>query len=187
MSDSKIKIDLSQGIFEVEGNEEFVKEIYSEYKNKLNALQKVQKATRRRISNERGDGPTNTRAKKPRKAGAAGTAPSLVKDLDLSAKDGKPRLKDFYNTYKASPNLMKNLIFCYYLHHIKGIQPISTNHVFTCYRAIGVKTPKALEQSLWDTSHLKGWIDTSSLLDIKVTISGMNYIEHDMPKAESET
>jgi len=111
----------------------------------------------------------------------------LVKELDLSGKGEKPSLKEFYSRYIAKSNLAKNLIFCYYLEHEIKETPITVNHVFTCYRHIPkVKTPEALAQSLSDTAHLKGWLDTSSLDDIKVSISGVNHLEHELPKAEGK-
>jgi len=44
--------------------------------------------------------------------------------------------------------------------------------------------PEALAQSLVDTKNRKGWIDSSSLDDLQLNISGINYLEHDMKKAE---
>jgi hypothetical protein len=60
--------------------------------------------------------------------------------------------------------------------------------VYTCYRHIpGTKTPTQLKQSLYDTSQRKAWIDTNSLDDIKIEQAGINYFEHDMPKAKNES
>ena len=109
--------------------------------------------------------------------------PSIVKDLDLSGGKKGQRLKDFYNMYDAKTNYDRNLIFVYYLEHKLGTQDIGVNHIFTCYRDIsGLKVPRALHQSLLDTSNRRGWLDTSDTENLKVTIHGVNHLEHDMPK-----
>ena len=76
-------------------------------------------------------------------------------------------------------------MFIYYLQQILELESITMDHVFTCYRNIkGLKVPGNLEQSLIDTRSRKGWINTSAFDDLKVEVSGINYIEHDMKKAE---
>ena len=72
----------------------------------------------------------------------------------------------------------------YYLQHKIEISTITPDHVFTCYRDVGVKVPAALVQSLRDTANRRGWLDTANTNDLKVTTPGMNYLEHDLPKAK---
>jgi hypothetical protein len=109
--------------------------------------------------------------------------PKLLKDLDLSGKGKHQRLKDFFNQYEVKTNFERNLIFVYYLNQILEISEVTVDSVFTCYREIStIKAPGALRQSLIDTSHNRGWIDTQDMDSISVTIVGINYIEHDMAK-----
>lgn len=186
MGDTKIKIDLSQGLIEAEGSEDFVKLIYSDFKDKL---QEMHKGKQKEVEGKReGKEKVIKRPSKPRKGKPSILAQplKLVKDLDLSGINGKPSLREFYGQYSPKGFKEKNLIFCYYLQEQIKHTPVTVNKVFTCYRHMGIKTPKAFHQSLWDTSHLKGWIDTSSLEDIKVPVAGINYIEHDMKRADSK-
>lgn len=126
--------------------------------------------------------------KKKRKPSISAQAPQLIKDLDLSGGDDKPSLREFYGRYSPKSNQERNLIFCYYLHQIINHTPINVNHVFTCYRNIvGIKAPGNIRQSLKDTAHRRGWIDTSSLENITVPVTGINYLEHDIAKADSES
>lgn len=90
-------------------------------------------------------------------------------------------LKDFYNEFSPKNNYEKNLIFVYYLQEIQKISIITTNHIYSCYRELGLKIP-SLPQSLIDTSANKGYISTSNTNDLKVTRTGMNYIEHDIER-----
>lgn len=129
--------------------------------------------------------------KKPKKKGEKGATgartPNISSDLDLSGGKKGRSLRDFYSQYAPSSNLERNLVFIYYLEHIAGIKAITIDHVFTCYRNIKkLKAPVQLYQSLVDTRKLKGWLDTSSIDDIKLTVPGINYLEYDMNKAEAE-
>ncbi len=184
MTQTRIRIDLTQGTIEAEGTEEFVLSIYTDFKEQIQQTHLKHRSQTKTIGRTQPDKQAGKSAKK-RKANTGKTAPKIVKDLDLSGKGKKSNLKDFYEQYSAKSNFEKNLVFCYYLQQVIEHTPITVDHVFTCYRHIkGIKSPMALAQSLLDTSHHKGWIDTSSLEDIKVPIAGINYLEHDLGKAE---
>lgn len=177
--DAKLHIDLAQQTLQVEGSEEFVREIYGDFKDRLSTLgQEVQSKTKRTIKSKIAQPPSGIR-----KSRTAKETHILVKELDLAAKGDKPSLKDFFARYKTSSNFERNLIFVYYLQNIVKVTPITSNHIFTCYRDVGTRVPGAFNQSLRDTASQKGWIDTSSLDDIKLTTQGINYIELDMAKA----
>lgn len=187
MTGTKIKIDLGQGTVEAEGSEEFVRSIYADFKDKVSATTSTQAFRTKHIEHEKKARKKTEIKIKKRKAGPGKAAPQLVKELDLSNKDNKSSLKEFYARYTAKSYFEKNLVFCYYLQEEANVSPITVNHVFTCYRYIkGIKTPTALAQSLLDTAHHKGWLDTTSLDNIIVPTSGTNYIENDMTKAEGK-
>lgn len=97
--------------------------------------------------------------------------------------DGREALSEFYAKYSPKNNYEKNLIFTYWLKEIAGLSEVSEDHIFTCYRHVSVRTPSAFRQSLFDTSKRKGWIDTADTDDLKVTISGVNHLEHDLSGA----
>ncbi len=187
MGDSKIKIDLSQGLIEVEGNEEFVKFIYFDFKEKLHLPRKEKENNKEDKKNGKKETPQKFERPKKAKTHFPGPKLQIVKELDLSGANGKLSLRDFYDQYLPINFMEKNLIFCYYLEHEINIAPITVNHVFTCYRKLEIKAPTALYQSLKDTASRKGWLDTSSLENIKVPTAGTNYIEHDMKKANNKS
>lgn len=187
MGETKIKIDLAQGIVEAEGSEEFVRSIYIDFKDKLHDATPTTPSEAKHTEQSKKVEEEKAPLKKKRSVGAAKPEPQLLKDLDLSGKGSKSSLKEFYRKYAAKTNFEKNLVFCYYLQHIMEESPITVDHVFTCYRNItSIKAPKALTQSLLDTSHHKGWLNTSSLDNITVPIAGVNHLEHDLPKTEGE-
>lgn len=185
MGNTKIRIDLSQGIIEAEGEEKFVQSVYNDFKERLNA---------RRVAHngEKGGKKKDSKRKKEVSEGviqqkrqrvAEAYSPKLVTDLDLSGVKKGENLREFYAKYNAKTNMQRNLVFVYYLQHSLEIKGINCDHIFTCYRDIPkLKVPTALYQSLIDTNINKGWLNTKSMDNIKVTIKGINYFEHDMPK-----
>ena len=192
MTITKLRIDLTQGIVEVEGDSSFVLAVYEDFRERLlsETAETVNTPTRAKTKKkssvepkEKKEAGTSTEKKKTSRGSASG---SIVKDLDLSGGAKGERLKDFYKAYKLDSNMERNLVFVYYLQHKLAIEKITLDHVFTCYRDVGVKVPAALQQSLRDTTNRKGWLDTSSSEDITVTVPGMNYLEHDMAASGTE-
>lgn len=180
---TKIRVDLSQGIIEAEGSEDFVREVYSDFRDRIQA--RVHPIAEGRPLEVK----TTPPAKKPRAkpAKTSQPTPAIVKDLDLTAKGDVPGLREFYQQFNPKTNFERNLIFVYYLKQIRSMPGITVNHVFTCYRDIpDLKVPGALHDSLWDTSRRRGWLDTSSSEDIKLTIAGINYLEHDLRRSQRE-
>lgn len=205
MSVAKLKIDLSQGMIEVEGSEALILELYSDFKDRfkhmpISSIQpklsptevgmdvpqaepiaalpaptapaKVTTATKSSTSAPR-------KVKRPSKE-----EPKLLSDLDLN-QGPLGRLKEFHAKYAPKTNMEQNLIFTYFLRDGLGLEEISEDHLYTCYRAVSVKVPKALRQSVLDTANTKGWLGTDSTGTIKLTTAGRNHIEHDMEKAQN--
>lgn len=184
---TKLKIDLSIGVLEVEGEEGFVRSIYDDFKSQLS---KPALSATTEKSPTAAPAPHNPKA--PTKKSAASTSssakskgkktPSIIGALDLSGGGSKPSLKEFFARYDHSTNFERNLIFCYYLKQVLNIEKVNLDHIFTCYRNVGQKIPKAIEQSMRDTANGRGWVDIRDLEDIGVPIAGINHLEHDMPK-----
>ncbi|MCH7752087.1 MAG: hypothetical protein IH898_08035 [Planctomycetes bacterium] len=137
--------------------------------------------TKRKTKNKTGGDDADKKPKKRRTSGDA----KLVPDLDLSGRGGKEALRKVYAQFKPITNQERILIFMHYLTEELGVSSLNADHVFTCYRHVpGLKAPLAMRQSLIDTASRKSWLDTSDMDDIAVTTAGINYLEHDMPKAD---
>lgn len=189
MSNTKLRIDLSQGIIEAEGSEEFVSSIYSDFKDNLKTIPsgrgKRQAASSSVPTSKKNHSVNKITVHKKAKSNPpkSKTTPTVLKNLDLGG-GSNLSLKEFFNKYIPKNNMERNLVFAYYLQHIVEEEPITLEHIFTCYRHMKLKSSKAIHQSLVDTSRIHGWLDTSSMNDIKVPISGMNHIEHEMKKRD---
>jgi hypothetical protein len=110
--------------------------------------------------------------------------PIYLSDFDFRPSH-KESLREFYTKYKASSNMENNLIFNYYLQEILALNDISINHIYSCYRHLGLKIPQ-FPQTLADTKARKGWIESANSSDLKVTREGINYLEHEMAKNNGE-
>lgn len=178
---TRIRIDLSQGIIEAEGNEEFVRSIYGDFKARLDALSAAPRPAAQGAKAAATPSVRSTREKTRR----ANYVPKISKDLDLSGKNGNESLKAFFGKYEAGTNFERNLIFVYYLRQICERSPVKMDDIFTCYRTVGIKAPEDLYSSLFDTARHKGWVEVRSAEDVDITVSGINHFEHDLPKKKA--
>jgi len=129
---------------------------------------------------------SSTKAIRNKKKGRSkNLIPKIIGELDLSAnpESQKESLKEFFSRKLPKTAFEKNALFVFYLSETLEEKPITIDHIYTCYKAVETKIPTAFKQSLVDTSHKKGWIDTSSIEDISITIAGENLIR-ELPKIE---
>jgi hypothetical protein len=192
---AKLKIDLTTGILEVEGADDIVREIYQDFKDKIQpgmmmpqpvTVAPSQSPMYQSVSSPQ---PQPQTVKYSSDQPAAAKSPgkhsftyNIVKTLDLSIREHDQSLKDFFLEKSPKSALETNAVFVYYLQKLAGVRNITINHIYTCYKDVKVKVPGALRQSVIDTSFKKGWIDTKSLEDITISIQGENLVEHDLPK-----
>src|ERR1044072_1665443 len=85
---------------------------------------------------------------------------SIDRNLDLRGKGDVPSFKDFYESKKPRNLAEFNAVAIYYLQKIAGIEPVTLNHVYTCYREVDKRAPLAFKQSFIDARGNKyGLID----------------------------
>lgn len=184
---AKIKIDLSEGVLEVEGEEAFLKEIYEDFKSRVNvisdskvkqpAIEAEATSVDSKEKQAKGKMKTNTRKE----------SYSFVKDLNLRGNgQDVESLKDFYAKKLPSSAMERTTVFVYYLCRFLKINNVGVGHIYTCYKEVGEKVPAALRQNLLDTAHRKGTIDTSSLDNVTLTTRGENMVELDLPPKEKK-
>ncbi|MFA5136064.1 MAG: hypothetical protein WC489_01590 [Patescibacteria group bacterium] len=180
---TKLKIDLTNRLIEVEGEQEFVEKIYKDFQNQIKLkggvnIEKDDTASRVTIKKGKDVGSTIT----SRRVRGIKENYSIVKDLDLTEKDKQFSLKAFYKEKSPSSFFDKNAVFVYYLKEIAKISNITLDHIFTCYDDVESPKPNAFKQSIADTSSKKGWLETSSFENISISIRGQNRVKHDLPQ-----
>lgn len=73
----------------------------------------------------------------------------------------------------------KGVVAVYYISKILDMPSVNISQVYTFYKHLSWKVPADLANALRKAGVL-GWLDTSDQNDIKVTVGGENYIEHNM-------
>lgn len=181
MSSDRVRISIRSGdiVIEVEGSEKYVESKLKDPGSMDELFSKVsaRKPAKATIPRKRG-------RKKTRKKGTKTESHQIVKELDLSGNKNRESLKDFYKRKHPTKNLERNAVFVYYLKKIAKVANINKNHIYTCYKDVDEKVPGNLKQSLLDTSHLKGWVDTTKMDDLKIPTVGENFVEHDLPRSK---
>lgn len=192
---SKLQIDLSQGIVNIEGDADLVREIYRDLKDQLlsgapaprtgatpsgdkdsdDAGADVKPKSKRRVSSrKKTEGESNG-------SGVNADAPKLDRDLDTSG------LLAFFGQYEHKNHSEKILTFLHFLTDKLDIEAPNTDQVFTCYVKANERVPKAFKQAFRDTSGKSfGYIDFKSPTDIRVTTAGTNHFKFDLKKKAAE-
>jgi hypothetical protein len=116
------------------------------------------------------------RATGRRKAGPL----SLDKSLNLRPKD-RQSFADFAAEKTPRTQHEKNVVAVYWLTRVAGLGQATVDQVYTCYKDRTWRVPPDLRNNLAVAASTKAWIDTSNMDDLKVTVNGENYVEHDLP------
>lgn len=206
---TKLKIDLSQGVLEVEGSETFVKAIYSDFKAHFTGEESSEDLFRRKQSRTPKSTRTQTRSKSTTRAkstrapakstsdtsqtdDAETSAPEkprskrppykYLDDLDLTSTNGRPSLAEYMDTKLPITNEERNLVFLYYLQFMLKLGQITIDHIYTCYKAVKIRAPLSMENSLESTAKQRRWIKANKNGTFKVTPAGKLYVEKQLPK-----
>ena len=176
---AKLHINISEGTLSVEGGEEFVRSIYSDFRDKL-----IQEASRRRIpapeieiSPESNSGPSKKPAvKSPRssntkKTASGGYKPEVDPNLDLS------KLADFYGRFNPKNHSEKILIFAAFLRDTLKKAPCTANDIYSCYFELRDQTeiPEAFHQAFITAWNRTKWVKFVSKDEITITTAGENH------------
>lgn len=189
---TKLHINLSQGIIDIEGDPELVREIYIDFRSRLleaaanssdttggpsssaededepaaktTKTKRTRRTPAKRRANGEQDGPT-----------ISSDSPKLDKNLDTA------KLPQFYASYTAKNHPEKILTFLKFLTDVAGVESPNSDQVFTCYKTVNEKLPVAFAQAFRDTS-AKGYIDLKSSTEMPVTIAGDNHFNFKMKK-----
>ncbi len=191
----KLNINLSQGSVEAEGSEEFVMNIYNDFKDRMgnvsyspqNTGQQKQppanesaKSRKSKIPNSKNNSRKSVKAPKKK---TVSKAYSLCKNLNIYEEGEKPSLADFLNDYNVTSNQTRNLLFVHYLKEIKEEEKVGIDEIYTCYKMLNLKIPK-IEQGLFNTANRTGWLDTASLEELTITLAGENAVSHELRKTQ---
>jgi hypothetical protein len=78
---------------------------------------------------------TDTRAKR-----SVTRPPEILNDLDLTS--GNTPFKECFKSKNPTTESQRYLVIAGWLKQVRGIDEITMDHVYTCYRLLGLQTPK---------------------------------------------
>ncbi len=188
---TKLHINISQGIVDVEGDTDLVREIYADFKDKLlngpeistqatphqNPSEESSDAALPQKKPKRRTTPRKTTKSESGESGVIADSPKMDKHLDTAG------LSAFYDQFEAKNNPEKILVFLKFLVDECEIVAPNTDQVYSCYEAANERVPKVFSQAFRDASGRKfGYIDYNSPTDLVITIVGNNHFKLDMKK-----
>lgn len=132
------------------------------------------------VGQQSNDGP-----KKPAKARKPASY-TFVKDLNLRP-DGKPSLRDFYNAKQPVDRQEQLAVLLYYLTKTLEKTGVGTNHLYTAWKEVAAPVPPDIAHTARLTANRKNWVDSSKSDDLKLTVTGENFVEHDLPRKKAST
>lgn len=180
---TKAKINLKEGTIELEGSEAFVTKYIEEFKEKLENLKSPDTSATTTQSIDTGKVGVKRRKK------GSGTIQNIAPiPLDLMGKNGKPSLKDFYKEKKPKTFMEKVAFFTYYLDKYMDIKEVQTGHIVSCCREVGTRIPINIPQTFYNIQQFHGWVKVDKGGEVaSITTSGINLVEHDLPREKNAT
>lgn len=195
---AKLRIDLTQGVLDIEGDEDFIKEIYADFKERVS--EKKIRSTREDVVDDDDDASDSARAKSvSSKAPRSKRAPRRVEGENGKSRVGayKPQvdgnlnlasLAAFYDEAAPASHPEKILVFAIFLRDKLQKPTCNANDIYSCYFSLRAKTkiPQAFVQALRDTQNKGRFIDFNSVDEVSVTITGENHYQQMLTKKDSE-
>lgn len=122
----------------------------------------------------------NSNSSSSKTSSKSGDSYKRVLDLNLKPTD-KESLKDFYSKYQAKGTPENILLIVHYLQNIHNSSAIGINQIYTCFLELGLRVPNLIS-AVMNTKTRRGWLITSDMNNIKLSIHGDNYLLHDIKK-----
>lgn len=181
---SRLIIDLRSGHLEVEGSEEFIREIYHDYKAQLsNTLGLVaEESPEDPIKGEKKTKPRRRKATQASSASSTEKRKSVIDDLKVISDLKIDKLPDFFQTKSPKGNPQILLVFAAFLRDEIQSNPCSVDELYTCYWAMKktVKMPVKFRQAIIDTVNKKKWLEWKSSTQVSITSIGENVLNHEL-------
>jgi hypothetical protein len=196
MTNVKLHINITQGIVDVEGDQEFVWRIYEDFRDRLANIADVMPApsevgtadmpntpimdvqsvplekSRKRTKRRPAVVTVSTNGKEKPTPGVTGHKPRLLPNLDTQG------IKEFLGQLKLTNNSDIIAAIGRFL-ETKGQSAASVDAYFTCFHDAGLKPPEAFGQAFVTArGNTKGFITFTTVDDIELTIRGRNRVDH---------
>jgi len=200
--EAKFKIDVKQGVVELEGTENFVDKhldkfeeifksaikenmaqgiIHSLTDDNVLTLQQQNSEKKLGISKHELVKANNTNNNNNKHATKQSLSLPPI-PVDLKANVNKVGLREFYAEKKPANHYEKTVVFVYYLTKINKETEVKYGEILSCYEEVDEKKPSIID-IIKNSVRYKGWLEQGSGKFItRLTISGENFVKFDMPQ-----
>lgn len=198
-ANTKLVINLIEGIVEVEGTEDFVRFIYQDFKENLSkqvivnqpvSLPLRHEPEQRLLAKEDKEPPKKT-AEAPRRSPASGEKKkqnSGAYKPTFNSKINLTGLETFYDELKPENNTECIVVFAAFLRDRVQTPKCSANDLFTCFFTLKSKTkiPTDMPQAIKNAKHRTHFIEYETIDSIEITSAGDNWLVAQAKKAKEQ-
>jgi hypothetical protein len=194
-SEAKFKINVKEGIVEMEGSSAFVERHLEKFEEICKSA--IQEAMLREIGTNRDYQREADRALQERQSRVpVGLHPVKTNNkhisrqhtvispipVDLKAGSDKVGLREFYNDKRPSNHYEKTAVFVYYLTKFSKRPEVKYGEILSCYDEVDEKKP-SITDIVKNSIRYKGWLGQgSNKFSTILTISGENFVGFDLPQ-----
>jgi len=194
--EAKFKINVKEGIVELEGKENFVdkhldkfEEIFkSAIRETMSQGIEYNLATNDASALPRQDIEKSFDISRPELSKAHNNNKHATKlslppiPVDLKANENKIGLREFYAEKKPINHYEKTAVFVYYITKVNKQAEIKYGEILSCYEEVGEKKP-SITDIIKNSIRYKGWLEWGyDKFTTRLTISGENFVKFDLPK-----
>jgi len=192
--DAKVHLDFTSGVFDFEGDTDFVKEELRQLRKIIKAgLIPVTTTSVEKTSGQMGDSSITSSIVSEQESNSTylnnlpkvrkikqrmSRIPKLI-DIDITGK-GHP-LESFVQIKQPKSDIDKYEVIGYWLKHSLNIIDISNDHIFTCLKAMRWRIPKDIGSGFRNAKMHHGSFEVSQPGVYQLTHLGENRVEFDLP------
>ena len=195
-TEAKFKIDVKQGIVELEGSENFVDKHLDKFEEIFTSAIKqtvtqgiMHSITDHNVSalqhqnSEKKPDISKIELVKANNKHAMKQSPSLPPiPVDLKANGDKLGLRQFYAEKNPANHYEKTVVFVYYLTKINKQTEVKYGEILSCYEEVNEKKP-SITDIIKNSIRYKGWLaQGTDKFTTRLTISGENFVKFDLPQ-----
>jgi hypothetical protein len=186
---TRAKVNMFEGIIELEGTEEFVSKYLDEFKSKLDRKENI---TATHVKSEQKRPKSKKKIKENTHSISKKRTPKKIEieefDINSDSKGKAPSLKDFLDDKKATDSPPKTILAVgYYITHFKKASEFSEGNIEFTYKALRLTgRPLHLHQTIINKKNKEVWFEQGSDSNHwKLSRIGELFVEESMPeKAE---
>ncbi len=187
MTDAKVKINVKEGVIELEGSEGFVKEYLNEFKVLLTQSRAELPAIQSQSDTAQ---IKNTEVSKPKlskkTAAKKKSAPTVVSErFEIHGDGQKQSLEAFLNEKNpGKANGEKIVCIGFYITEILKIPVFTEGNIEYAYKMLKYSRPNHLHQIMLNTKSENDWFEQDSEISTswKLTRSGEIFVSESLPK-----